>query len=108
MQIGQNLILKMPFHRFSPCRFAPSEPRDWCSPLPGKDNLVFGIDLEAEPNPTSRSNVLIANNKFILLLSNMFGTPGSMNSLFSDFFRECWRGNLRGVRNYLGDIWEGF
>ena len=30
-------------------------------------------------------------------------TPGSMNSLFSDFFRECWRGMLGGVRDYLGE-----
>ena len=29
-------------------------------------------------------------------------TPGSMNSLFGDFFREFWRGILGGVRDYLG------
>ena len=35
-------------------------------------------------------------------------TPGSMNSLFSDFFREFWRGILAGVRDYLGEILGGF
>ena len=35
-------------------------------------------------------------------------TPGSMNSLFGDFFREFWRGILGGVRDYLGEIWGGF
>ena len=35
-------------------------------------------------------------------------TPGSMNSLFSDFFREFWRGLLGGVRDYLGEIVGGF
>ena len=29
-------------------------------------------------------------------------TPGSMNSLFGDFFRVFWRGILGGVRDYLG------
>ena len=29
-------------------------------------------------------------------------TPGSMNSLFGNFFREFWRGILGGVRDYLG------
>ena len=33
-------------------------------------------------------------------------TPGSMNSLFSDFFRELWRGILGDVRDYLGKNWE--
>ena len=35
-------------------------------------------------------------------------TPGSMNSLFSNFFRELWRGILGGVRDYLGKILGGF
>ena len=35
-------------------------------------------------------------------------TPGSMNSLFGDFFREFWRMILGGVRDYLGGIWGGF
>ena len=35
-------------------------------------------------------------------------TPGSMNSLFSDLFKEFWRGILGGVRDYLGEIWGGF
>ena len=37
-------------------------------------------------------------------------TPGSMNSLFSDLFRECWRGTLGGVRDdfYLGEVLGGF
>ena len=35
-------------------------------------------------------------------------TPGSMNSLFSDFFREFWRGILGGVRDYLGEVLGGF
>ena len=35
-------------------------------------------------------------------------TPGSMNSLFSDFFREFWRGILGGVRDYLGQVLGGF
>ena len=37
-----------------------------------------------------------------------FGTPGSMNSLFSDLFMEFWRGILGGVRDYLGEVWGGF
>ena len=33
------------------------------------------------------------------------GTPGSMNSLFSDFFRKCWRGILGGCsRLFRGEI----
>ena len=35
-------------------------------------------------------------------------TPGSMNSLFSDFFMEFWTGILGGVRVYLGEILGGF
>ena len=35
-------------------------------------------------------------------------TPGSINSLFSDMFRECWRGILGGVRDYLGEVLGGF
>ena len=35
-------------------------------------------------------------------------TPGSMNSLFGDFFREFWRGILGGVRDYLGGMLDGF
>ena len=35
-------------------------------------------------------------------------TPGSMNSLFSDFFREFWRGISGGVRDYLGEMLGGF
>ena len=35
-------------------------------------------------------------------------TPGSINSLFSDFFNNFWRGILGGVRDYLGDILGGF
>ena len=35
-------------------------------------------------------------------------TPGSMNSLFSDFFREFWRGILGVVRNHLGEVLGGF
>ena len=35
-------------------------------------------------------------------------TPGSMNSLFGDFFREFWRGILGGVRDYLGEVLGGF
>ena len=35
-------------------------------------------------------------------------TPGSMNSLFGDFFREFWRGILGGVRDYLGEVLAGF
>ena len=35
-------------------------------------------------------------------------TPGSMNSLFSDFFREFWRGILGGARDYLGEMLGGF
>ena len=35
-------------------------------------------------------------------------TPGSMNSLFSDLFKEFWRGILGGVRDYLGDVLGGF
>ena len=35
-------------------------------------------------------------------------TPGSMNSLFSDLFREFWRGILGGVRDYLGEVLGGF
>ena len=31
-----------------------------------------------------------------------------MNSLFSDFFMECWRGILGSVRDYLEDILGGF
>ena len=42
--------------------------------------------------------------KIVYLLS----TPGSMNSLFSDFFREFWRGILGGVRDYLGEVLGGF
>ena len=45
-------------------------------------------------------------------LGNMeFGkgnTPGSMNSLFSDFFKDFWKGTLRGVRDYLGEVLGGF
>ena len=35
-------------------------------------------------------------------------THGPMNSLFSDLFGEFWRGNFRGVRDYLGEILGGF
>ena len=35
-------------------------------------------------------------------------TPGSMNSLFGDFFKEFWRGILGGVRDYLGEVLVGF
>ena len=35
-------------------------------------------------------------------------TPGSMNSLVSDFFTEFWKGILGGVRDYLGEILGGF
>ena len=35
-------------------------------------------------------------------------TPGTMNSLFSDFFREFWRGILGGVRDYVGEVLAGF
>ena len=35
-------------------------------------------------------------------------TPGSMNSLFSDLFKEFWRGILGGVRDYLGEVLVGF
>ena len=35
-------------------------------------------------------------------------TPGSMNSLFSDFVREFGRDILGGVRDYLGEIWGSF
>ena len=31
-----------------------------------------------------------------------------MNSLFSDLFRECWRGISGGVRDYLGKALGGF
>jgi len=34
-------------------------------------------------------------------------TPGSMHSLFSDFFRELWRGILGGVRDYVGEVSSG-
>ena len=40
--------------------------------------------------------------------SKTLDTPGSINSLFSDFFREFWRGISGGVRDYLGEILEGF
>ena len=33
-------------------------------------------------------------------------TPGSINSLFSDFVRELWRGILGGVRDYFGEVLE--
>ena len=50
---------------------------------------------------------------------NMFGlamyillvhlvTPGSMNSLFSDFVREFWRGVLEGILGHLGETLGGF
>ena len=35
-------------------------------------------------------------------------TPGSINSLFSDLFREFGRGILGGVRDYLGETLGGF
>ena len=35
-------------------------------------------------------------------------TPGSTTSLFSDFFKECWRVGLVCVRGYLGEILAGF
>ena len=43
-----------------------------------------------------------------LYSSLKYSTPGSMNSLFSDFFREFWRGILGGVRDYLGEVLGGF
>ena len=33
---------------------------------------------------------------------NNLYTPGSMNRLFGDFFKEFWRGVLGCVRDYLG------
>ena len=35
-------------------------------------------------------------------------TPGSINSLFGDFFRELWGIVLEGVRDFLGRILGGF
>ncbi len=35
-------------------------------------------------------------------------TPGSINSLFSNFVREIWRGMFGGVRDYLEEMLGGF
>ncbi len=35
-------------------------------------------------------------------------TPGSINSLFVDFFNNFWRGMLGGVRDYLGEVLADF
>ena len=35
-------------------------------------------------------------------------TRGSMNSLFSDFFTEFWRGIFGGARDYVGEMLGGF
>ena len=35
-------------------------------------------------------------------------TPGSMNSLFNYFVRECWKVILGGVRDYLEEMLRGF
>ena len=40
-------------------------------------------------------------------ISAVYRTPGSMDSLFSDFVKEIWRGTS-GARDYLGEIWGGF
>ena len=35
-------------------------------------------------------------------------TPGSINSLLSDLFKEFGRGMLGGVRDYVGEVLGGF
>ena len=35
-------------------------------------------------------------------------SPRSMHSLFSDFFKEFWKGISGGVRDYVGEVLEGF
>ena len=42
------------------------------------------------------------------ICSYMFMYFFYMNSLFSYFFMEFWRGILGGVRDYLGEIVGGF
>ena len=53
-------------------------------------NLNIYVNMDAETDCFSQTGVIVVY------------TPGSTNSLFSDFFREFWRGILGGVRDYLG------
>ena len=52
--------------------------------------------------------VYIYNIIYIYIIEPCTATPGSMNGLFSDFFREFGRGILAGVRDCLGEVWGGF
>ena len=72
----------------------------------------FGHDIEAglilytasfpEHFEPSRTHTSIVESEFVET------TPGLINSLFSDFFRELWRGILGDVRDYLGEVLGGF
>ena len=35
-------------------------------------------------------------------------TPASIHCIFSDLFTDFWRGYVRGVRDYLGEMLGGF
>ena len=65
---------------------------------------LVGIISDYTGISLATTNANIGNHKETIEIH----TPGSMNSLFSDFFREFWRGMSGGVRDYLGEVLGGF
>ena len=70
--------------------------------------LVGGLSLQVNLNTLekltdSRTNVNMTTVPASILLQTInMRTPGSMNSLFSDLCRECWRGCSGLFRGDLG------
>ena len=78
-------------------------------PLGGKftDNPIFNSKIVN--SNAQRSKIIMLESRFFNVVFVFdFLTPGSINSLFSDFFREFWRGISGGVRDYSGEVLGGF
>ena len=61
------------------------------------------FDLICIATPTDL-HAPISIHTYMYILEYLQPTHGSMNSLFSDFFHEFWRGMLGDVRDYFGEM----
>ena len=73
-----------------------------------------GANSKAHAKPMDESHCVTktalpeARTKSTEFASIAHTTPGSMNSLFSDLFKEVWRDILGVVRDYSGEVLGGF
>ena len=96
----------------------------WLSPevlegLVSSERVAGTVSTHPGTSPTLRSRVM-AKNPGRMILNRLQNkgpvcwalvrhpyTRGSINSLFSDFFKEFWRRILGGVRDYIGEVSKG-